>query len=163
MINSKPPIKELVLTRVFDAPRSLVFKVWTEAKHVQVWWGPAGCTSPRCDWDAQPGNRLHIDMTMGDGTVFPMGGQFLEVMPPARLVLTAEAHMDDSGEPQFEVHTAVTFADLGNKTEVTIKATVARMKTDGPAAQALGGMEMGWTQSLDRLAAEIARAQGEQA
>jgi uncharacterized protein YndB with AHSA1/START domain len=66
--------QELVLTRVFDAPRELVFKVWTDPKHLARWWGPRGFTNPVCELDLRPGGAILIHMRGPDGTVYPMTG-----------------------------------------------------------------------------------------
>src|SRR5437016_4897301 len=69
----------VVITRDFDSPREVVFDAWIDPKHVQQWWGPHGFTNPRCEWDAQPGGNVRVDMRGPDGTVYPMTGQFHEV------------------------------------------------------------------------------------
>src|SRR5439155_12002397 len=100
--------RELTLTRVFDAPRSTVFKLWTDPKHMARWWGPHGFTNPRCELDARPGGKIHIDMRAPDGTVYPMTGTFREVVEPERLVFMAVAE-DHAGTPLLESLTTVTF------------------------------------------------------
>src|SRR5436190_8252782 len=67
------PQRELVLTRVFDAPREVVFRAWTDPERLAQWWGPRGFTNPRCEWDARPGGAIRVDMKGPDGTVYPMG------------------------------------------------------------------------------------------
>ena len=146
---------ELVLTRVFDAPRKLVFKVWTDPKHLQQWWGPHGFTNPRCEADARPGGAIHIDMRGPDGTVYPMTGIYEEIDEPERIVFTSSA-LDKDGNPLFEIRTTVTFAEQGDKTKLTMQARV--MKTTPAAASHLAGMEIGWTQTLERLAAYVVKA-----
>src|SRR6266576_3421118 len=69
----------LVLTRVFDAPRELVFKAWTDTKHMAQWWGPNGFTNPVCELDARAGGAIRIDMRAPDGAVYPMKGVFEEI------------------------------------------------------------------------------------
>jgi len=66
--------QQLVLTRVFDAPRELVFKVWTDPKHVARWWGPHRFTNPVCELDLRPGGAILIHMRGPDGVVYPMTG-----------------------------------------------------------------------------------------
>src|SRR4051812_13276105 len=78
----------IVFTRIFDAPRELVFKVWTDPQHIAQWWGPHRFTNPRCEWDARPGGKIHVDMRGPDGTVYPMAGEFREVVEPQRLVFS---------------------------------------------------------------------------
>lgn len=147
--------QSLTLTRVFDAPRALVFRAWTDPKQVAQWWGPHGFTSPRCELDVRPGGKIHIDMRGPDGTVHAMTGSFTEVAPPERLVFMS-AVPDAQGKPIFEVRTTVTFAETGGKTTQTLEALVTYRT---PAAdQYIKGMEAGWTQTLERLAAHVAAA-----
>ena len=145
--------QELVLTRVFDAPRELVFKVWTDPKHVAQWWGPKGFTNPVCELDLRPGGAILIHMRGPDGTVYPMTGVYQEVVRPERLVFTSGA-LDADGNPLFEVLTTVTFTEESSKTKQILKARV--IKRTAQAAPYLAGMEAGWTQSLERLAAYVA-------
>jgi uncharacterized protein YndB with AHSA1/START domain len=145
--------QELVLTRVFDAPRELVFKVWTDPKHVARWWGPHRFTNPVCELDLRPGGALLIHMRGPDGTVYPMTGVYQEIVPPERLVFTSGA-LDSDGNSMFEVLTTVTFAEEGGQTKQILRARV--IKRTAQAAPYLAGMEAGWTQSLERLAAYIA-------
>ena len=145
--------QELVLTRVFDAPRELVFKVWTDPKHVAQWWGPHGFTNPVCELDLRPGGAIRIHMRGPDGTVYPMTGVYQKVVPPERLVFTSAA-LDANGNPMFEVLTTVTFAEESGKTKQILRAHV--IKRTAQAAPYLAGMEAGWTQSLERLTAYVA-------
>jgi uncharacterized protein YndB with AHSA1/START domain len=143
---------ELVLTRVFDAPRDLVFNAWTDPRHVGRWWGPHGFTNPVCEVDARPGGAIRIHMRGPDGTVYPMRGEFREIVPPERLVLTTAVDEPD-GSPRFEVLHTVTFAERDGKTVLTLTARV--IKETAAAAPQLGGMQAGWTQSLERLSAYL--------
>ncbi len=147
--------RELVLTRVFDAPRELVFKAWTDPKRVAQWWGPHRFTNPVCDLDVRPGGAIRIHMRGPDGTVYPMTGVYQEVVEPERLVFTSAA-LDADGNPMFEVLTTVTFAEQGGKTKQILRARV--IKSTAEAAPYLKGMEAGWTQSLERLAESLAKA-----
>jgi len=90
--------RTVVITRVFDAPRELVFKAWTDAKHLAQWWGPKGFTNPICEVDARPGGNLRIVMRAPDGAEHPMTGVFREVTAPERLVFTSAA-VDRDGKP----------------------------------------------------------------
>jgi uncharacterized protein YndB with AHSA1/START domain len=146
---------EIVFTRTFDAPRNLVFKVWTDPRHLAKWWGPHGFTNPRCEWDARPDGAIHIDMRGPDGRIYPMSGRFREIVEPERLVFVCAA-LDESRKPMFEVLNTVTFAEEGGKTVLTL---TARVITSTPSApQYLKGMEMGWTQSLERLSVQVDKA-----
>jgi uncharacterized protein YndB with AHSA1/START domain len=139
---------DLVMTRVFDAPRELVFKAWTETKHVAQWWGPKRFTNPVCEMDVRLGGVIRIHMRAPDGVVYPMTGVFQEIVVPERLVFVSSA-LDDKGNSMFDVQSTVTFADQGGKTALTLQLRV--IKVTAVAPQYLKGMEMGWTQSLDRL------------
>ncbi len=145
--------QELVLTRVLDAPRELVFKAWTDPKRVAQWWGPQGFTSPVCELDVRPGGAIRIHMRGPDGTVYPMTGVYQEVVEPERIVFTSAA-LDEKGHLLFEVLTTVTFAEQGGKTKQILRARV--IKSTAQAAPYLAGMEAGWTQSLERLSAFVA-------
>jgi len=150
-----PPERELVLTRVFDVPRALVFKAWTDPKHLVKWWGPKGFTNPVCEVDVRCGGAIRIHMCGPDGTVYPMSGVYREIIEPERLVFTSSA-LDKEGKPLFEVLHTVTFAEKGGKTTLTTKARILSSTPEG--ASYLPGMEAGWTQSLERLGDHLASA-----
>jgi uncharacterized protein YndB with AHSA1/START domain len=139
---------DLVITRVFDAPRELVFKAWTETKHMAQWWGPKGFTNPVCELDVRAGGAIRIHMRAPNGVVYPMSGMFEEIIEPERLVFVSSA-LDDKGYSMFDVLNTVSFAEQGGKTLLTLQARV--IKATAQAPQYLKGMEAGWTQSLDRL------------
>lgn len=142
--------QELVITRVFDAPRELVFRAWIEPKHLSQWWGPKDFTVPVCEVDVRPGGAILIHMCGPDGVVIPSKGVFHEVAPPERLVMTTTAFEDEDGNPQLEIHNTVTFAEHKGKTKLTLRAVV--VKSNSAMSASLAGMEEGWNQSLDRLA-----------
>jgi uncharacterized protein YndB with AHSA1/START domain len=146
--------REVTITRVFDAPRDLVFKAWIDPKQMAQWWGPHGFTNPVCELDVRPGGAIRIHMRAPDGIVYPMTGTFREIVAPERLVFTAIAE-DQAGKPLLEAHTTVTFEALGGKTKITVHARAIGIAPI--AAQMLAGMEAGWTQSLERLAELMAR------
>jgi len=147
---------DLVMTRVFDAPRELVFKVWTETQHVAQWWGPKRFTNPVCEMDVRVGGAIRIHMRAPDGVVYPMTGVFQEIVVPERLVFVSSA-LDDKGNSMFDVLSTVTFADERGETALTLQLRV--IKATAQAPQYLKGMEMGWTQSLDRLGQHLATVQ----
>jgi uncharacterized protein YndB with AHSA1/START domain len=146
---SVQPQRELTLTRVFDAPRQLVFRMWTDPAHMARWWGPQDFTNPVCELDVRAGGRIRIHMRAPDGTVHPMSGRFREVVPSERLVFDAVAE-DMAGKPLLEAHTVVTFEDHdGGRTRLVLEARAVGIAP--VAAGMLAGMEAGWTQSLARL------------
>ena len=139
---------DLVIRRVFDAPRALVFKAWTESTHVAQWWGPKGFANPVCEMDVRTGGAIRIHMRAPDGVVYPMKGVFKEIVAPERLVLVASA-LDGDGKSMFDVLTTVIFAEQHGKTALTLQLRVVKATAQAP--QYLKGMQAGWTQSLDRL------------
>ena len=144
---------DLVLTRIFDAPRELVFKAWTDAKHMTQWWGPKDFTNPLCELDVRVGGAIRIHMRAPDGVVYPMTGVFQEIVEPERLVFVSSA-LDADGKSMFDILNTVLFAEQRGKTTLTLQARV--ISATALAPQYLKGMEMGWTQSLDRLAEKLA-------
>jgi uncharacterized protein YndB with AHSA1/START domain len=145
--------KELTITRIYNAPRALVFKMWVDPKHMAQWWGPRGFSNPVCELDARVGGKIWIVMRGPKGSDydmdFPMSGTFQEIVEPERLVFTAVAE-DKQGNPLLRAHTTVTFEDIGGKTKLTLHASAVGL---APAAlQMLAGMEAGWNGSLDQLA-----------
>ena len=144
--------KEIIITRVFDAPRTMVFKAWTDPKQLAQWWGPRGFTNPLCKLDLRPGGLIRIDMCTANGTVYPMSGVYLEILEPERLTYTSGA-LDEKGKQLFEFLHVVTFAERNGKTTLTIKSRVVKA-TDG-AAKHIGGFEAGMTQSLEKLAGQL--------
>lgn len=147
-MSTQETARNLVLTRTFNAPRSLVFKAWTDPERLVQWWGPEGFTNPRCEADARPGGAIRIDMRGPDGTVYPMTGTFQEIVEPERIVFTSGA-LDMAGELLFEILTTVTFEEQGQDTRLTLEARVVSFTAAG--THNLDGMEIGWTQSLERL------------
>ena len=146
---------EVVLTRVFDAPRALVFKIWTEPHHLAKWWGPRDFTNPVCELDVRVGGRIFIEMHAPDGTVYPMTGTFREIVAPERLVFAAIAE-DRNGNALLEGLITVTFEEQGAKTRLTVREkAVALAPAAGPM---LARMETSWAQSLFRLASVVAKA-----
>ncbi len=141
--------REVSLTRVYDAPREVVFKAWTDPKQVARWWGPKMFTNPVCDVDARPGGKLRIELRGPDGNDYPMRGEFREVVVSERLSFTNIA-VDNEDRPIIDGFTTVLFEAEGDKTRITV---ITRGKAVIPVAvQYLQGMEMGWSMSLDKLA-----------
>lgn len=142
--------REFVITREFNAPRELVFKAWTDPKHLARWWGPRGFTNPVCEWDARPGGKIYDVMRAPEpsGMDFPMGGEFREVMPPEKLSFSC-GPLDEKGAMIFEfLHTA-TFTEKNGKTKMVLHSRVLRATPE--ANRYISGFEMGMSSSLERL------------
>jgi uncharacterized protein YndB with AHSA1/START domain len=159
----EPAEPVLVITRVFDAPRELVWKVWTQPTHFMRWWGPKGFTVPFCTIDLRPGGVMHFCMRSPDGQDFWNKGVFREVIEPERIVSTdsfsdAEgnlippAHYGMSPEWPSETLLTVMFAEQDGKTKLTLRHEVPESVAER------SGAVQGWTETLDRLAEYLAKA-----
>jgi uncharacterized protein YndB with AHSA1/START domain len=148
----------LVLKRLISAPPKRVFEAWIDPKQFAAWWGPHHFTAPLVELDARPGGKINVHMQGPTGSPwekpYPMGGEFREVSRYDRLVFTATLP-DGKGGIALENLNEVTFTDKGGKTELVLRVTV--LKSTPEVAGALGGMEQGWSQSLDKLAVLVGR------
>ena len=145
----------LTMTRVFDAPREIVFAAWTDPKQVAQWWGPTGFTNPVCELDVRPGGAILIHMRAPDGTIYPMTGVYKEIVPPERIVFTSAA-LDKDGKAMFENLNTVIFSEHDGKTTVALRVEV--LKSSAAAEPYLAGMEMGWKMTLDRFEAHVEKS-----
>jgi uncharacterized protein YndB with AHSA1/START domain len=141
----------LVITRIFDAPRSLVFNAWTDPEHLVHWLGPQGFTGTIVKMDVRPGGAYRFHMRSPEGTDHWRRGVYREIVEPERLVFTS-AWEDAEGKPGHETLVTVTFADLGGKTKLTLRQAVFELVTSRDAHQG------GWNSSLDCLAEYLAKA-----
>jgi uncharacterized protein YndB with AHSA1/START domain len=149
-------VKELTLTRLFDAPRERVWKAWTDPKMLAQWWVPKGMTVARCELDVRHGGALLIHLR-GWGRVNPVKGVFREVVEGQRLVFTNDGYeSEQAAEPVTRSVTTVVLKDAGKKTELTLHTGV--LWTTPEAAQYLGGMEATWTNELEQLATVLGAA-----
>jgi uncharacterized protein YndB with AHSA1/START domain len=145
--------RHIVIERIVDAPPALVFQCWTDPRHLARWWAPLGFTNPVCELDVRIGGTWRIVMRAPDGTEYPCHGVYEEIVAAERLVFTNIA-TDAAGNAMLDGKTTVTFAEEDGKTKLTV-STGAIALVDHAAAY-LEGMETGWTQSLERLDAEVA-------
>jgi uncharacterized protein YndB with AHSA1/START domain len=149
------PERTLVTTRIFDAPRELVYRAWTDAKQLAKWFPPEGFSSPRCEVDPRPGGVIRVDMRAPDGPpfdgkVFPGPGVFREVVPNERLVFTMQPEVAP-GQTMPMVVTTVRFEDhAGNKTKLTVEQTLPTVADFETMVKT--GMAQGINESLDKLA-----------
>jgi uncharacterized protein YndB with AHSA1/START domain len=139
--------RELVITRVFDAPRELVFKLWTDPKHVAQWWGPKGFTLTVHEMDVRPGGVWRFIMHGPDGVDYKNRIIFSEVVKPERLVYS---HSGDEEDDSGEFQGTVTFDDLGGKTRLTLRMLFATAAERDKNVVEFGAIE-GGNQTLDRF------------
>jgi uncharacterized protein YndB with AHSA1/START domain len=143
--------RTLVITRVFDAPRSLVFKAWTHPDHLTRWWGPHGFTVLSCSMDFRVGGGWSLSMRSPAGVVDRQRGVFREIVEPERLVFTY-AFEDEHGKRGHETIVTLSFADLGSKTELTLRQAVFE------AVAVRDDHVRGWGEALDHLADYVTKA-----
>lgn len=161
-------MKPFVIERVYDAPRERVWAAWTEAEHLRQWWGPKGFTVSRLKIDLRPGGIMHYCLRMPDGR--EMWGKFVyrEIVKPERLVWINSFSDPEGGttvhpmSPSWprEMHTLVTFEDLGGKTRVTVQWT----PVEGSSAterktfdEGRDSMKGGWSGTLDQFGGFLSR------
>lgn len=151
---NSPAIEKVVITRIFDAPRELVFQAWIEPEHLMQWWGPHYFTCPHAEIDARPGGAFLFQMQDPEGKLYPTTGVVREIAAPERLVLTTQAGEDGAGGYHLIVQNTVTFEDLGGRTKMTMTADVIKVAPE--MAEALTWMETGWSQSFEKLTGALA-------
>ena len=154
--------REIVLSRVFEAPRELVFAAWTKEEHLTKWFGPKGFTTKTHECDLRVGGRWRFDMIAPDGKVFDNRMVFLEIKAPELLVLDHGSDKDDD-EHRFRV--TITFDEQSDnrsfgvtgKTVVTMRQ-LHPTKEQRDAGIGFGAVEIGYT-TMDKLAEHLRRMQ----
>lgn len=156
----------LVIERVFDAPRELVWKAWTDPEMAMRWWGPKGFTSPSCQIDLRVGGKTLFAMQspdFNDGKPIWSTGVYKELVPLERIV-TTDCFADEDGnvvpashygmpaDIPLEMLVTVTLEDVGGKTKMTLRHEGL------PAGEMIDGAGVGWNESFDKLAESLAAA-----
>ena len=160
--NTLNETERMVVTRVFDAPRELVWKAWTDPEYVMQWWGPKGFTAPVCQMDFRVGGKLLCCMKAPDGQEFWNAGEYHEIVLHEKIV-SSMYFADSKGnrvEPEHygieheaiaDAHDVTLFEDIGNgRTKLTFIGNEAMQDA------AESGQLEGWKQILDKAAATIA-------
>ena len=161
--NTVNETERMVVTRVFDAPRALVWKAWTDPKYVMQWWGPKGFTSPVCKMDFRVGGKLLCCMKAPDGQEFWNAVEYHEIVLHEKIVYSM--HFSDSKgnkvEPEEygieheaidDAHDVVIFEDFGNgRTKLTFIGSEPM-----ESAKNSGQLE-GWIETLDKVAAVVTK------
>jgi len=145
--------REIITVRVFDAPRELVWKAWTELEQIAQWWGPNGFTNTIHEMDVRPGGVWRLMMHGPDGVDYPNKIVFVEVVKPERLVYT---HGGDEGGDPVQFHVTVTFDDQGGKTRLTMRSLFKSAAERDRVVEEYGAIE-GGKQTLSRLAEHLAK------
>lgn len=136
---------EIVMTRVFNAPRDLVFKAGSSCEHLARWLGPRELTMVSCQMDFRPGGGYRYVHRSPDGSEFGFRGEYREIVPPERVVQTFEF---EAMPGHISVET-MTLEDQDGKTKMTVRARYASVEDRDGIIQS--GMERGVRDSYDRL------------
>ena len=140
---------EVVQTRTFDAPLSLVWRVWTEVEHRNQWWGRPGFTTV-CEHDLVPGGKFSILMQGPEMTAL-VSGSVEEVIVNERLVTSGVMEMN--GVAAFNTRLDVSFAEHAGTTSVTVRQTYWNFA--GDSKPVIDGASVGWSEQMDRLEAYL--------
>lgn len=160
-----PAEDEIVFVRIFDAPRDLVWRAWTDPQLLRQWWGPHDFDAPDCEIELKPGGAYRIVARGPDATRYPVKGVYLEIVDRERLVMTdnseemprfwreayARRRKTNPGEPPAEIILTLSLEDAGDGTRMTLSSRFAT-PADRAASLAMGSEET-WRQSFEKLGA----------
>lgn len=146
---SNDPDREIVIERIVNAPRELVWRAWTDPDQIAKWWGPNGFTTTIHEMHVRVGGVWRFIMHGPDGTDYPNRITYREIVKPERLVYD---HSDDKGNDRF--HSTVTFVAQGKRTKVTLRAVFDTAQAR--AAKVKFGAVEGGQQTLARLEQHLA-------
>lgn len=161
-VATEPADREVFITRIFDAPRELVFKAWTDPEHLKHWYAPYGCTISIYELDFRPGGAIHTCIHNPEVPDCLCRGVYLDIEEPVRIVFTSH-FVDEEGtfvepadagmEPGWprETTVTVTFDEHGEQTRVTLHQTVSE------ALATRRGAYQGWIAMLDQLEKHLAQ------
>ena len=141
-----PGDRHIVVTRLFDAPRALVFEAWTKAEHVAHWWDPSGVPLAVCEIDLRPGGAFRwVNRAPDGGEGYSFAGIYREIVPPEKLVFTAPDSPDRGA--------TLVFTEEGRKTKLTITMECATRQERDAMLQMR--VDAGTAQTLENLAAYL--------
>ena len=146
--------REYQMTRVFAAPRDLVYQAYTDPAHIPHWWGPREVTTVVDVMDVRPGGAWRFIQHHADGSQFAFRGEYREVAPPERLVYTFGAEFTYPGMPRQEVPEALTFEEHDGTTLLIAQWSFQSVQDRDGLINS--GAEGGMRESWDRLAAHLA-------
>jgi uncharacterized protein YndB with AHSA1/START domain len=156
--------EQVLITRIFDAPRGVVFKAWTDCERLTRWWGPKGFTTPFCKIDLRGGGAYHNCMRSPEGKDYWSTGIYRGIVPLKRIVYTDSfadeegnvvpaTHYGMSADYPLEMLVTVTFEEMEGKTKLTLQHVLGSV----PASER-DMCQQGWSESLDKLAGDLAKA-----
>ena len=149
-------INEMTITRIFDAPRKLVYQAWIDPQHIKNWYGPQNFGVARSEVDPTPGGAFLVVMQGPDGSEYPNPGVFKELVENEKLVLTLYSDEDADGNHTFEMLNTITFEDEDGKTKMTLHVELT--KAAEHQLENFSMAEKGWKGSFDKLADYLVEA-----
>jgi uncharacterized protein YndB with AHSA1/START domain len=145
--------ESIVMTRVFDAPRSRVFEAWTRAEHLGNWYAPRGFTISDCAADPRPGGVFRMRWRAPWGGTYSVRGEYREVRSPERVVIACTLE-DEQGASCLEELIEVNLEQSGSRTRLLLNSSARGKGVQAP--RMLAGLQKGWTQTVDRLGVLLA-------
>jgi uncharacterized protein YndB with AHSA1/START domain len=149
--NSSSADREIVITRVLNAPRKLVFKAWTDPEHLINWWGPNGFTNTFHEIDIKPGSIWSFTMHGPDGTNYPNLIVYTEIIKNERI---AYEHSSGEEDDPGKFSAVITFEEQGNKTKLTMLSVFPSAAVRDMVVKEYGAIE-GGNQTIDHLEQEL--------
>lgn len=147
---TEPAAHTVTITRIFDAPRALVFTAWTEPQHLVRWWGPKGFTTPICEMDVRAGGKYRFRMRSAEGHEVQWHGICREIVRLERIVWTCSLDDSDGNSISGETLLTVTLEDYAGGTKLTLhQATFASVELSE-------SHNHGWNSALERLGEYLA-------
>lgn len=143
----------LEIVRVFDAPRMLVYQMWSTPDHLSKWSAPKGYTIPAARTDFREGGSWYARMFAADGTDHRVQGRYVEIVEGKRIVLT-HAWLGESGKPGHETLITIAFEDVGKKTKMTF------LQEGFDSIESRDGLAVGWNECFDQLGQHLAHMAG---
>lgn len=143
--------REIVIARVYEAPRELVFRMWTEREHISRWFGPRGFDCETFEMEPRVGGRWRFVMKAPDGTVYSNRIEYVEITPPERLVFD---HGSDEDHDPNRFRVTVTFDEQSNKKTVVTLRQLHPTKARRDVVIGFGAVEYGF-QTMDKLAEHL--------
>jgi uncharacterized protein YndB with AHSA1/START domain len=151
LILTLPSDRVIVMSRLFEAPRDLVFEAWTRPEHVKQWYGCRGSTMLACEIDLRIGGVYRFTIRGPDGKDYTATGVYREIVPPRRLVYT-EGYVTEGIKSNVALVTVIFEEQLGRTRMTSTSLYASKEDRDGRFDS---GVERGATETLDRLAAHL--------
>jgi uncharacterized protein YndB with AHSA1/START domain len=150
-MNQSPNESEVLIERNFDAPRTLLFKVWTDPFHLARWWTPYGFKATVKKMEVREGGVFHIELQSPDGQRFPAKAIFQKIIPPESIVLLGDAGAEDACGAGLPPNAVITISFTENRGQTTLRLHTLFKASAMKQAAAEAGYYSGWDSALGAL------------